>query len=389
MTRERTPLQESARLTRGVQATWWYTLSAVLVFQVMLVFIWTILLIPRGATAMGVVVLAGAVWIASTVPLLRAYRHRADQIPGEGRLRIVVCLAAALAAGLAAGWVSGSWVVAVAPVLHSVVLLNWGTGVRLRVVVAVVAVLLVLWLVVDGAFRGPGEFSGALVGFYPAMLPVMSVSSLWWWDVLITLDRARATESRYAAAQERLRVATDVHDLQGHHLQVIALQLELVDRLRDSDPETAAEHLRAARASVDAARQGTRDLALRFRSVSLRDELANAVDLLRASGAAAQATVPPDVDDAPADILGPVIRETTTNVLRHGGGRWTRLSLTREGSEWRYEVANDADADDDAPGDGSGLDGVRRRAEEAGGSLDVVRDGGSFAVTVTVPEQRR
>lgn len=385
MTRERTPLQESARLTRGVTATWWYTVSAVVVFQITFVFFATILQLPRGGSALVVALIVGVVWIAGTAPLLIAYRHRADQLPGEGRLRVALSLAVALAVGLAMGWLSGSWVVAAAPLLHAVALLNWGPGIRLRVVLGAVAVLAVLWIAVDGTFLGPGEFDGAAFGFYATMLPVMSVSSLWWWDVLITLDRARATESRYAAAQERLRVATDVHDLQGHHLQVIALQLELVERLREADPDAAAEHLRAARASVDAARQGTRDLALRFRSVPLRDELANAVDLLRAAGASAQAAVPADVDAAPADILGPVIRETTTNALRHGGGRWARLSLTRVGDEWTYEIANDADADDVASLDGSGLDGIRRRAEEAGGTLAVTRDGGAFTVSVTVP----
>ena len=96
-------------------------------------------------------------------------------------------------------------------------------------------------------------------------LPPMTVSSLWWWDVLVTLDRARASEAKLAATQERLRLATDVHDLQGHHLQVIALQLELAERLMPRDPEAGMEQLRAARASVDDARQGTRDLATRFR----------------------------------------------------------------------------------------------------------------------------
>lgn len=384
MTGERTPLQESARLTRGVTATWWYTVAAVVFVMAMLVSIASVSALLRGGLHATVMAAAGLAWIGGTLPLLAAYRHRTDQLPGEGRLRVVLCFAVAVAAGAGAGWAADSWLLAVLPSLHSVVLLNWAPGVRLRIVLGVVAVLAVLWLAVDGPLLGIG-FNGWLFGFYATMLPVMSVSSLWWWDVLTALDRARATEARYAAAQERLRVATDVHDLQGHHLQVIALQLELVDRLRESDPAAAAEHLRAARASVDAARQGTRDLALSFRSVPLRDELANAVDLLRAAGAAAQATVDSDADLAPADVLGPVIRETTTNVLRHGGGRWARLSLERRGSGWRYEIANDADADGDASADGSGLDGIRRRAEEAGGSLAVVRDGGAFTVTVTVP----
>lgn len=385
MTRERTPLQESARLTRGVAATWWYTVSAVLFFEVMMTFLWSVGTLWRGPEAALGVAAVGILWVASTVPLLVAYRHRTDQLPGEGRLRVALCLAAAVLAGAVGGGLSGSWLVAAVPVLHSLVLLNWPRGVRLRVVLAVVLVLGVVWLVVDGPLLGIGTFDGWLFGFYSTLLPVMSVSSLWWWDVLVTLDRARAVESRYAASQERLRVATDVHDLQGHHLQVIALQLELADRLRDTDPAASAEHLRAARASVDAARQGTRDLATSFRSVPLRDELANAADLLRAAGATVQAALPRDADAAPADVLGPVIRETTTNALRHGSGRWARLELARDADGWRYEIANDADGDAVASDDGTGLDGIRRRAEEAGGALEVAREGAAFVVRVTVP----
>src|SRR5690606_37945017 len=152
-----------------------------------------------------------------------------------------------------------------------------------------------------------------------------------------------------------------------HHLQVIALQLELAERLMPQDGAAGMEQLRAARASVDDARQGTRDLAMRFRSVPLRDELANAVDLLRAAGTEAEATVDPEWAAAPASVLGPVISETTTNVLRHGGGEWARLALTRAGRMWRYQISNDATADLPPSVDGSGLEGIARRAEEHGG----------------------
>lgn len=175
-----------------------------------------------------------------------------------------------------------------------------------------------------------------------------------------------------------------MHDLQGHHLQVIALQLELAERLHVGDPDAALTQLRAARASVGEARQGTRDLATRFRSVPLGDELANARDLLSAAGVAVEACIAPDADLAPAADLGPVIRETTTNVLRHGGGRRARLSLSRGAGTWRYEIANDA-PHAATGGDGSGLDGIRRRVAESHGTLEVHR-GDEFTVVVTVPD---
>lgn len=154
--------------------------------------------------------------------------------------------------------------------------------------------------------------------------------------------------------------------------------------------------MQAARISVDEARQGTRDLATRFRSVPLRDELANARDLLRAAGIAAETVVGQDADGAPASVFGPVIRETTTNVLRHGGGRHATLRLARTGGLWRYEITNDADAalatvrTPTSPRvilsrEGTGLDGLARRAAEVGGTLEIVRGENDFTVIVTVP----
>ncbi|KQZ23183.1 sensor histidine kinase [Microbacterium sp. Root553] len=375
------------QLARGITATWWYTFSAVVFLELFLVLVWALqaLAVPGPGAGWIVVGVGGLVWWLSTIVLLWAYRHRVDAEPGIAWTRIAPPLLIAVVYGVVAGVVVDSWLLALMPVAQSVVLLNWPKGIRLRVV-ALMTALLVGAAFVDGV-RGavqPGG-PGWIAAFYAILIPAMSVSSLWWWDVLVTLDRARASEARLAATQERLRVATDVHDLQGHHLQVIALQLELAERLLPLDPDAALEQLRAARVSVDEARQGTRDLATRFRSVPLGDEVANARDLLAAAGLQVQAEIAPDADDAPSSALGPVIRETTTNVLRHGAGGHARLALGRAPEGWRYEVANDVGADAVVQPIGSGLDGVRRRITEAGGTLEIRDDEGEFVVVVTVP----
>lgn len=381
------PPPGARQLARGITATWWYTFSAVVFLELFLVLIWTLqaLAVPGDVAAPFIVGLGGLVWWASTMVLLAGYRHRLDAEPGIAWTRIALPLLTAVGYGVVAGLVIDSWLLALMPVAQSVVLLNWPKGIRLRIV-ALATLLLVLVAFVDTA-RGAADIgvAGWIPALYAIIIPAMSVSSLWWWDVLVTVDRARASESRLAATQERLRVATDVHDLQGHHLQVIALQLELAERLMGIDPDAALEQLQAARVSVDEARQGTRDLATRFRSVPLGDEVANARDLLAAAGLDVEADIAPDADDAPSSALGPVIRETTTNVLRHGAGRRARLALRRVADGWRYEVANDVAAGVGGEPVGSGLDGVRRRISEAGGTLEIREDAGEFIVSVTVP----
>ncbi|MGM7670723.1 sensor histidine kinase [Microbacterium sp. A93] len=379
----------SLRLARGVSATWWYTVAALLFFELGIVLA-TLLVVASSPAqppvAIAGVGLGGLAWVAATVALLIDYRHRTDSAPLVRWRRQLLPLLLSLAYGVTAGAVCGLWIVGALPLLQSLMLLNWQSGVRVRALLAATGLLVAL-AVIDANATDVGTAAsgwGLLVSF-SVILPAMTVASLWWWDVLARLDRARASESRLAATQERLRVATDVHDLQGHHLQVVALQLELAERLMTKDTDAALEQLRAARASVAEAQQGTRDLALRFRSVPLRDEIANAVDLLRAAGTAAEARVDEDADRAPASVLGPVIRETTTNVLRHGGGHWARLSLVRQAESWRYEISNDAASDTSASDDGSGLDGISRRTAEVGGSVEVQRGKNEFTVVVSVP----
>lgn len=379
------------RLTRGITATWWYTLSALVFFELVLAMSWTLAVLAAGFSIAEILTVAvgGLVWFAGTVPLLFAYRHRTEEAPLARWSVVLVPLIASAGYGVATGLITGLWIVVAFPVLQTVVLFNWQSGTRLRVVLAATVLLIVLWAV-DGPIisANGGPSTWWFVVFYSTFLPAMTVLSLWWWDVLIALDRARASEAKLAATQERLRVATDVHDLQGHHLQVIALQLELAERLMTTDPDAALAQLRLGRASVDDARQGTRDLAMRFRAVSLGDEVANAADLLRAAGTTVEVSIAPDADRAPSDVLGPAIRETTTNVLRHGAGSRARLALRRDGSSWRYEVVNDTVADAASAEDGAGLEGLARRAADAGGTVEVVRGDGDFAVAIVVPDER-
>lgn len=381
-------------LMHGVVATWWYTAGSVLFFELMLVFIWfaEAALRPQSTAGAFIVGVGGLAWIVATLPLILAYRHRTANAPLAPGLSAILPFLVAVGFGVAAGLVTNSWLVGFAPLAQTLMLLNWLPGVRMRVTIFTCLALVTLTyldirlLTVESIIdpRGGAWFAGAFISI---TLPAMTVISLWWWDVLVTLDRARASESRLAATQERLRIATDVHDLQGHHLQVIALQLELTERLMPSDPEEALRQLRIARTSVDEARQGTRDLATRFRGVPLRDEIANATDLLMAAGIDAQAAVTPDANNAPSSILGPVIRETTTNVLRYGGGRTARLSLENSGSAWIYSITNDVAETPVTTASGSGLNGIETRIAEVGGTMSVDADDAVFTVTVTVPMQ--
>lgn len=413
------PSRGARQLARGISATWWYTVIGVIVYEVLVVTGWVIVSAKSGTADSTTAILgtAGLVWVLSTAWLLAS--HRRSETPADApsaipaaapsdpslaaptsarphlaptstgtppSTRTWIGLGIALACGAALGIAAGSCLLGLLPVVQSFVLVSWRTAAKLRL--AAIAVIVLVCLAVFDAVQGvsiAGDDRWVLL--LTVLLPVATASSLWWWDVVVVLDRARASEAKLAATQERLRVAADVHDLHGHHLQIIALQLELADRLGDTDPEAAREQLHAARLSVDEARQGTRDLAARFRSVLLSDELANVRDLLTAAGMTVDLRHDSDVDLAPVDDLGPVIRETATNAIRHGGGTRARIALTRRPEGWRYEIVNDRRPGAEE-GTGSGIEGIRQRIVAVGGTVEVLR-GEDFTVVVTIPAPPR
>ncbi|KAA9152143.1 histidine kinase [Microbacterium lushaniae] len=384
----------ASALARGVTATWWYTAASALFFQITTLALWGLdaaLRVEafRGVAPAGFLACALLSVAAVSVLLAEYRRERRAQEADEPWWRTsrwsAIALTVALLSAVALGLLADSVVLIAGLVAFVLGVRPWRPGVRIRLVIALVLLIVAAW-VFDASRVSPAEPGlFAVAALFALMLAPATVLSLWWWDIVLALDHARAVESRLAAVQERLRLAGDLHDLQGHHLQVIALQLELAERTMERDPVTAAEHVRAAHRSVDDARRGTRELAARFRGVPLPDELANAADLLRAAGLRVDLEIAADAADASPEILGPIVRECTTNILKHGGGAWARVSLVRHGSMWRLEVANDVRAGVGAPAPGSGLAGIAERVGMVGGHVDTPTAEDVFRVVVTIP----
>ena len=386
-----TPSRSAASLARGVTATGWYIATSMAFFLVGTLFVWgVVVLFARGGWRAPVTLigfpLLSAIVVAATVVLLVRYRRDGDlddaDRPSWRRRFLSVPVIAGVVSSMILGAVAESALLGASLVGATLCVVRWGPGIRWRGVVLLEAGLVILWFLELARPTPAGD--AFVLAFFAIMLPATQALSLWSWDVVLQLDSARRTEARLAAVQERLRLASDLHDLQGHHLQVIALQLELAERMIARDPDAAADQIRLARNSVDEAREGTRALAGRFRGVPLPDELANAADLLRAAGLDVELDVAPDAADAPADVLGPVVRECTTNVLKHGGGQWARLGLRRDGDIWVLSVANDP-GPGSAVGAGAGLAGIAHRIGAVGGHVTHTRDDERFDVLVTVP----
>jgi two-component system sensor histidine kinase DesK len=188
------------------------------------------------------------------------------------------------------------------------------------------------------------------------------------------LLRAREQLVELAVARERARLARDVHDILGHSLTVITVKTELAGRLLDSlGPDPRLDRVRAEVAEVEAlarvALADVRATAAGTRTVSLPGELAAARQALESAGIAAD--LPIATDEVPAEhreLFAWVVREGVTNVVRHSGARWCGVRLDAGCVEVRDDGRGDCPADG-----GTGLTGLRGRAESAGCRLETGR----------------
>ena len=212
------------------------------------------------------------------------------------------------------------------------------------------------------------------------------------------LERQRAEDTRAARAAERERIARDLHDIVGHGVSLIVLQLVAADgMLGKPDPVGAREILRTTERS---ARQ---TLAEMRRLLGLLDEdegaglapqpgisdLDRLVADARAAGVDAELVLSGDPVPLPAGLELAVYRvaqEALTNVMKHARPATARVHLVYGAQEVRIEVSDDGQYSPPASGGGRGIAGMQERVSVYGGSLHAgPHPGGGFSVIARLP----
>lgn len=214
--------------------------------------------------------------------------------------------------------------------------------------------------------------------------------SVWLLDAVYELDEARETRARLAVAEERLRFGRDLHDVMGRNLSVIALKSELAVQLARRGRTEAVEQMIEVQRIARESQHEVRDVVRGYREADLRLELAGAQGVLSAAGIECEVTG--DAAGLPVEVqsaLGWVVREATTNVLRHGDARRCVVEVRVTGGQVVLTVENDgAKVAGTLPelGSGAGLIGLRERLTAVGGELEAgAVDDDRFRVTATVP----
>ena len=215
--------------------------------------------------------------------------------------------------------------------------------------------------------------------------------STWMLGVVWELDDARGTQARLAVAEERLRFSRDLHDVLGRDLSVIALKSELAVQLAGRDVDSAVEQMHEVQRIARDSQREVREVVRGYRKTGLQTELAGARGVLSSAGIDCEISTEgvERLSRRVQSALGWVVREGTTNVLRHADAANCAIRLRIDGEREMAVLTlanNGALAKRGSSGPGSGLAGLRERLADLDGSLVAESaDDGTFRLVAEVP----
>ncbi|MEV5173416.1 sensor histidine kinase [Streptomyces flaveolus] len=216
------------------------------------------------------------------------------------------------------------------------------------------------------------------------------------------LRAEHAERARRAVAEERGRIARELHDVVAHHMSVISVQAGLARFVFDSDPgkargalgtiaDTSREALEELRRMLQVLREEDPEAPQRAPMPTL-DRLGELVDRVRGGGLPVDLAVEGTARPLPPGVelcAYRVVQEALTNALKHAGPAHARVELRYGTQELTVRVTDDgegADPDRMRTSGGHGLIGMRERATLYGGTISVgPRTEGGYEVRLTLP----
>jgi signal transduction histidine kinase len=308
-------------------------------------------------------------------------------------------------------WVLGSPLIADASLLVALYTVAvHDSRVRTLVAAAVLEVGAVLaatrWHPAGTLLRSLAFLTATVVAALFAGLTVRSGSEYMAWlaERAARLEIERDQQASIAAAEERTRIAREMHDIVAHSLSVVITLLDAASVVNRSDPERAADAmLRAA----DVGRQALGDMrtmigVLRTDTIGAElvpqpglTQLESLLGSVRATGLAVTVEVQgqPFALGAAAELTAyRIVQESLTNTIKHASATSARVVLRYDRPVVTVHVTDDGPAPVDGPrrrvdevGKGHGINGMRERAGLHRGTLEAGPvPGGGWAVVATL-----
>ena len=210
-------------------------------------------------------------------------------------------------------------------------------------------------------------------------------------DLIVERDEG----ARAAVAEERARIARELHDVVAHAISVIVLQARGArhaegaerDAALDAIESTGAKALAEMRRLLHMLRAD--DEAVALAPTPSLEQIDHLLAQVRDAGLPVELLIggetrplPPGVDVSAYRI----VQEALTNALKHAGPARARVSIRYEDDALELEIADTGSGATNGAGAGHGLVGMRERVAVFGGELDSgPRDGGGFAVRARLP----
>ncbi len=218
-------------------------------------------------------------------------------------------------------------------------------------------------------------------------------------------EQTRAAEARRQVAEERLRIAQDLHDTVAHRISVISLHAGAASAALERNPDRARESLGTIRT---ASREVLGEIGVLLRYLRAEDgvsataipqpgigDIDALVATVRESGMTVAHSTGGDldrVDELTGRVVYRVVQEALTNAGRHGSGHTVTLAVGVGTAKVTVTVTNPVSATDrnqpDATHGGLGLTGLRERVSAAGGTVHTTVGGASFRLDAELPLRR-
>lgn len=217
-------------------------------------------------------------------------------------------------------------------------------------------------------------------------------------DRATRLERAHAADTRAARAEERSRIARELHDVVAHHVSVMTVQASAARRVLASDPDLAREALSAIEHTGRLAMTEMRNIVGVLRTDARAElgpqpgvrDLPALVEQMREAGLATRLAMEGEPGALPAGVdlaAYRLVQEGLTNSLRHAGaGAKAVVTVRRDPGELNVRVEDDGTGPSGEGLSGHGLVGIRERVALYGGILNIgPLAGGGFEVRARFP----
>jgi len=186
-------------------------------------------------------------------------------------------------------------------------------------------------------------------------------------------------------AEERLRIARELHDLIGHHLTALSINLEVASHLTSGD---AKEQIEKSKSLTKLLLSDVRDTVSRLREdepVDLAAALRSIRDAVPSPSIHVDASAIDVTDATIAKTALRAVQEIVTNAVRHSGARNLWLALRSADHTLTIDARDDGGGTDHVQF-GNGLRGMRERVQQSGGTIDVASARGrGFEVHIRLP----